>query len=79
MVRFLFFLALLALFLYLATDSLIAYEKNILVPGWKSIFLAIVFVSFVNFFMLTLLSEYIGRIYMETKSRPRYIVEKKLS
>ena len=69
----------LALFLYLATDSLIAYEKNILVPGWKSIFLAIVFVSFVNFFMLTLLSEYIGRIYMETKSRPRYIVEKKLS
>ena len=69
----------LLLFFYLAAESLLEYEKNIYVPGWKSLFLAIVFVSFVNFFMLTLLSEYIGRIYMETKSRPRYIIEEKLS
>ena len=37
----------------------------------------ICFVSGVQLISLGIIGEYIGKIYLETKRRPRYIVEKK--
>ncbi len=62
-------------FIFFGIDSYINYKNGFDVPGWKSIFLAIMFVSSLNFLILSLIGEYIGRIHMEVKNRPRYIVD----
>ena len=44
------------------------------VSGWASMTSIICFVSGVQLICLGVIGEYIGRIYMETKARPRYII-----
>ncbi len=44
------------------------------VAGWASMTCIICFVSGVQLISLGILGEYIGKIYMETKQRPRYII-----
>ena len=63
------------IFIFFGIDSIINYKNGNEVPGWKSIFLAIMFVSSLNFLILSIIGEYIGRIYMEVKNRPRYLVD----
>lgn len=46
------------------------------VPGWVSLTLLILFLSGVQLLILRVISEYVGRIYMQGKSRPLFIVEK---
>jgi glycosyltransferase involved in cell wall biosynthesis len=46
------------------------------VPGWASIVLPIYFISGLQIASIGVLGEYIGKIYKETKRRPKYIVEK---
>ena len=46
------------------------------VPGWASIALPQVFLGGVQILCLGVMGEYLGKIYIETKGRPRYIVEK---
>ncbi len=48
------------------------------VDGWAFIMLSIWFIGGVELVSLGLIGEYIGKIYSETKHRPRYIVEKEL-
>ena len=45
-------------------------------PGYASLFTAIMFFGSTQLIVLGVLGEYIGRIYLETKDRPLYIVEK---
>ncbi len=45
-------------------------------PGYASLFTAIIFLGSTQLIVLGVLGEYIGRIYMESKGRPLYIVEK---
>ncbi|MBF0851170.1 MULTISPECIES: glycosyltransferase family 2 protein [unclassified Gluconobacter] len=46
------------------------------VPGYTSLFVAIIFFSSVQIISIGMLGEYIGRIYMETKQRPIYVLRR---
>lgn len=46
-------------------------------PGYASIFVAITFFGGIQLISIGVLGEYIGRIYMETKSRPIYLIKEK--
>ncbi|WP_408873497.1 glycosyltransferase family 2 protein [Gluconobacter roseus] len=46
------------------------------VPGYSSLFVAIIFFSSVQIISIGMLGEYIGRIYMETKQRPIYVLRR---
>lgn len=48
------------------------------VPGWASTVLPIYFIGGVQLLSVGILGEYIGKIYIESKNRPRYIIEKEI-
>lgn len=47
------------------------------VPGWASMTCIVCFVSGVQLLSLGIIGEYVGKIYMETKQRPRYIISER--
>lgn len=47
------------------------------VQGWASMTCIVCFVSGVQLICLGIIGEYIGKIYMETKQRPRYIISER--
>ena len=47
------------------------------VPGWLSTVLPMYFLGGVQLFCFGILGEYIGKIYLEVKGRPRYFVDKR--
>lgn len=49
------------------------------VSGWTFIVCSIWLVSGIQMLSLGIIGEYIGKIYSETKARPRYIIEKELN
>ena len=61
--------------------SLIVYIFNLgdIEKGWTSIMVAVTFFAGVQLVSLWIISEYIGRIYDESKNRPQYIVDKKIN
>ena len=46
------------------------------VPGWFSTVFPMYFLGGIQLFSLGIIGEYIGKIYIETKKRPRYFIEK---
>lgn len=46
------------------------------VPGYASLLVSVLFLGSLQLLSIGLLGEYIGRIYLETKKRPNYIVRK---
>ena len=61
--------------------ALISYifKLNQLSAGWTSIIVAVTFFAGVQLLSLWVISEYIGRIYDESKGRPQYIIDKKIN
>ena len=53
--------------------------KESIVPGWSSTIITIVFLGGVQLFTIGILGEYIGNIFDETKTRPEYIIDKKIN
>lgn len=58
---------------------LIAYAKGTVVPGWSSLFVSIWFFGGVQLLSIGIIGQYIGKIYVEVKRRPRYNIECVLS
>ena len=57
--------------------ALIAAALGRTVAGWTSMTCIICFVSGIQLMSLGVLGEYIGKIYMETKARPRFIISQR--
>lgn len=55
------------------------FKLNNLAPGWTSLMVAITFFAGVQLLSIWIMSEYIARIYDESKNRPQYIIEKKIN
>lgn len=55
------------------------FSWNNLIEGWTSLMVAITFFAGVQLLSVWVLSEYIGRIYDETKRRPEYVIDKKIN
>lgn len=57
--------------------SIIVWALGKSVPGWASMTCIICFLGGVQLVCLGILGEYIGKIYMEVKHRPRYIISER--
>lgn len=62
-----------------AVYALISFFGGHVVPGWTSLILSIWFLGGLQLFAVGLVGQYIGKIYMEVKHRPRYNIEKVLA
>ena len=56
-----------------------AFNLNNLTAGWTSIMVTVTFFAGVQLLSIWIISEYIGRIYDESKNRPQYIIDKKIN
>jgi len=61
-----------AIFIILTTLT-----RGIDVPGYASTLVAVLFFGSVQLISVGMLGEYLGRVYMETKNRPNYIIRKR--
>lgn len=62
-----------------AIYALISFFTGRVVPGWTSLILSLWFLGGLQLFSIGLVGQYIGKIYIEVKQRPRYNIEKILS
>lgn len=79
-VRMLFWIGCLFIFLAIAIGiySLIRYSSGDTVVGWTSLILSIWFCTGIILVCMGILGEYIGKIYIEVKHRPRYFIEQEV-
>jgi len=59
--------------------ALISYFTGHVVQGWTSLILSIWFLGGLQLLAIGLVGQYIGKIYIEVKGRPRYNIEKVLT
>ena len=62
-----------------AIYALVSYFTGSVVPGWTSMILSIWFLGGLQLLAIGMVGQYIGKIYMEVKQRPRYNIEKVLT
>ncbi len=55
--------------------SVIGYFNGTTVPGWASLMVSIWGIGGLLILSVGIVGEYIGKVYLETKRRPRYIIE----
>ena len=67
---FIFFVSI-AVFIY----SLVRHFTGHTVPGWTTTVLSVWAIGGLIMISLGVIGEYIGKIYLETKARPRFIIE----
>jgi polyisoprenyl-phosphate glycosyltransferase len=68
-------LALVVAIMGISAYSIYVWAHGEVVPGWTSIMIAIMVVSFFQLTALSVIGEYVGRIYISTKNRPLFIVD----
>ncbi len=62
-------------FLYGVYALIIKIFTNQAIPGWTSILVLIAFLGGVQLIMIGILGEYLGRLFLESKNRPCYIIK----
>jgi len=77
-IRFIILLGVISVFLSMAAliYALISFIFLTVEPGWTSLIVSIWFLGGVQLISIGLIGEYIGKIYMEVKGRPRYNIDK---
>jgi len=56
----------------------IRYLRGTVAPGWTSIIVMVLFFFGINFIFMGIIGEYLGRIFLEAKQRPKFVVKKVL-
>lgn len=56
--------------------AIVTFSQNGTVPGWTSIVAPLWLIGGIQLLALGIVGEYIGKIYLETKHRPKYEIEK---
>ena len=59
--------------------SIVGFAMGNTLPGWTSTACIMFFTSGIQMLSLGIIGEYIGKIYLETKRRPRYIIEERIN
>lgn len=59
--------------------AMISYFTGHVVPGWTSLIISIWFLGGLQLLAIGMVGQYIGKIYIEVKQRPRYNIEKILT
>ncbi|MCI8777582.1 MAG: glycosyltransferase family 2 protein [Bacilli bacterium] len=59
--------------------TLIRHFSGQTIIGWSSVMTSVWAIGGLQLFSIGIIGEYIGKIYLETKARPRYIIEEYLS
>ena len=49
---------------------------NTVIPGWASSVIPVYFLGGIQLLSIGVLGEYVSKIYLETKRRPRYFIER---
>ena len=57
--------------------ALVSYFSGNTVPGWSSTLIATSMLGGIQLVSLGVIGEYVGKIYLETKQRPRYIISRR--
>lgn len=70
------FLAILA-FVYGIYAICMKFFSDLVIPGWTSVLVSVLFIGGVQLIVLGIIGEYIGKLVMESKQRPHYIVKEK--
>lgn len=61
--------------LIMLIKAFVDYSLGNVVPGWTSIIISIWVLGGLQLFAIGIIGEYIGKTYMETKARPKFIIE----
>jgi hypothetical protein len=59
--------------------ALVSYYRGDTVPGWASTIIAIMLLGGTQLLAIGLLGEYIASLFVETKNRPLYLVDKTIN
>ena len=52
-------------------------DRSNVIIGWPSVIISVLFIGGLQLLILGIVGEYIGKIFLETKKRPLYIVNEK--
>ena len=63
------------LFFILSIYAIYSYLISDIVKGWTSLFLIISFFNTIVFFILGVMGEYVGRIYLMNKNKPLFVID----
>lgn len=63
----------------LAAWALVSHSLDLAVPGWASTVIPLYFLGGIQLLSIGVIGEYIGKIYMESKRRPRFLIEETLN
>ncbi|WP_243394032.1 glycosyl transferase [Leptospira meyeri] len=61
--------------IYIFYALFIYFMQDISIPGWTSMLISVLFLGSLNLLMLGVIGEYIGKIMIESKRRPQYIIK----
>lgn len=79
------FITMIGLIVFIFSFSMVGYVlviklfTDIAVPGWASTVLPVYLLGGIQILCIGVIGEYLGKIYTETKARPRYIIEKTIN
>lgn len=63
---------------FIGVAAIASHLVGVTVPGWTTMVVLVAFLFSVQFFMIGVLGEYVGRIYEQVKRRPLYIVSEQI-